>query len=171
MAFIMGFNWISGLVLSAFPPNEIAAQILTYLFILANASIGIFIFFAFIFRPEVKYLYMNLLFKKMCLLNGARARLPSHSIGQMDNIARKRFAYMHRTSTIPSLSLSVDHLKNDKSVKKVSNVYSSNASNSTLNSSLTLTNESINLSKGKPVLSNLKKLSSFTSTDSDNVFS
>jgi hypothetical protein len=38
-------------------------RILDYLFILANAFIGVFIFLFFIFRPNVKMLYKNLFIK------------------------------------------------------------------------------------------------------------
>jgi hypothetical protein len=61
MAFIMGFTWITGFLLTSFPSNDakfkIVNQILMYIFILSNASIGVFIFFAFIFKHETRNLY------------------------------------------------------------------------------------------------------------------
>ena len=69
MAFIMGFTWISGFLLLTFPSgtsnDNVFKQILSYIFILSNASMGVFIFFAFIFRPEVKFLYYKLYHTKI----------------------------------------------------------------------------------------------------------
>ena len=111
MASIMGFTWISGLVLPIFSPHDVLAQIFTYLFILANGSIGIFIFFAFIFRPEVKFLYRKLF-----------SRLFSAKLSGKSKILKKLQA-KHRVSpgrntdscTVPSVSISVS----DGSTKKL----------------------------------------------------
>jgi hypothetical protein len=63
MAFIMGFTWITGFLLTSFPSNDkkfqIINQILMYIFILSNASIGVFIFFVFIFKRETRNLYKH----------------------------------------------------------------------------------------------------------------
>ena len=169
IAVIMGFTWISGLVLSAFPPHGIITEILSYLFILASGSIGLFIFFAFIFRPEVKYLYFTWFHERMCLNDSSRRRLPSHSIGDYKTQQSKRFAYLHR-STIPSLSFSVDFLPNNPRIKKLD--VACEKSNSTLNSNLTNQNESPNKTGNLyPKLSNNSSDSSFKSTESDDVFS
>lgn len=58
MAFLMGFTWIIGFFLTTFSSeNVVILKILVYLFILSNASIGVFIFFVFIFKKETLILY------------------------------------------------------------------------------------------------------------------
>ena len=64
MASIMGFTWVLGFFLTTFPANQIIInQLLKYIFIFSNASIGGFIFFVFIFRRKTFDLYKSL-FKK-----------------------------------------------------------------------------------------------------------
>lgn len=153
----------------ALPPHEIITEIFSYLFILASGSIGIFIFFAFIFRPEVKYLYSSWFSKRFCQNDSSRRRIPSHSIGEYKIQQSKRFVYLHRT-TIPSLSFSVDNLPKNSKAKQ----FNSNCekSNSTLNSFIQ--NETSNLNiVGRifPKLSNSSDDCSFKSIQSDEVFS
>ncbi|RNA25555.1 EGF-like module-containing mucin-like hormone receptor-like, partial [Brachionus plicatilis] len=64
IACIMGFTWIIGFFLTSTSPDSqssvfirILFNVLTYLFILLNASTGVFIFFAFLFRKDVINLY------------------------------------------------------------------------------------------------------------------
>ena len=83
MAIIMGFTWITGFFLMSFPTDlvdiklTILYQILIYVFILSNASIGVFIFFAFIFKKSVKSLYTNLVHRlvKRTTCNPATTRV------------------------------------------------------------------------------------------------
>ena len=107
MASLMGFTWLTGLVLPAFPPYEILSQIFTYLFILANGSIGPFIFFAFIFRAEVKFLYIR-------LYNKIVSRMCSKEISNKSKILMRMKAKNRvrpeRDSVIPSVSISVGEL-------------------------------------------------------------
>lgn len=65
MAVIMGFTWIIGFFLTSIRwPNDtelyIIFYILTYAFIILNASTGVLILFAFLFKKEVKKLYKKL---------------------------------------------------------------------------------------------------------------
>lgn len=64
---IMGFTWLIGFFLTTLNPenkdHEIVYQILIYIFILLNGSVGVFIFFAFIFKRETKELYKMFLLK------------------------------------------------------------------------------------------------------------
>lgn len=55
MGIIMGFTWISGFLIttSSHGNLEILYLILTYIFLILNSSTGVFIFFAFICKPEV----------------------------------------------------------------------------------------------------------------------
>ena len=110
MASIMGFTWITGLVLPAFPSNEILTQIFTYLFILANGSIGPFIFFAFIFRFEVKLLYKKLFSR----IFSQRSFRKSKILMKMQVNSRVRPV---RSPTVPSVSITVC----DASVKNADN--------------------------------------------------
>ena len=68
MAVIMGFTWVIGFFLTTFSSGsddfKIISEILIYAFILSNASMGVFIFFAFIFKAEVKDLYASLFKEK-----------------------------------------------------------------------------------------------------------
>jgi hypothetical protein len=68
MAVIMGFTWIIGFFLTTFSSEsdefKIINQILIYAFILSNASMGVFIFFVFIYKKEVKDLYASFLKSK-----------------------------------------------------------------------------------------------------------
>ena len=68
MAAIMGFTWVIGFFLTTFSSGsddfKIISEILIYAFILSNASMGVFIFFAFIFKAEVKDLYASLFKEK-----------------------------------------------------------------------------------------------------------
>jgi G protein-coupled receptor Mth (Methuselah protein) len=100
MASIMGFTWISGFVLQAFPTDEIFTQIFTYLFILANGCIGPFIFFAFIFRPEVKFHYIRL-FNRLC------SREISNKSKILMKMRAKNQVRPERSSAIPSVCISV----------------------------------------------------------------
>ncbi len=62
MAVILGFTWISGFFLTTFPSEQVVVvQILVYAFILSNGSIGVFIFFAFVFKRDTLALYVRLL--------------------------------------------------------------------------------------------------------------
>jgi hypothetical protein len=72
MGVILGFTWTIGFFLNAFPlasktmdnkSVQIFYQILSYLFTILNSSIGIFIFFAFVFKEDIRKLYKNLFFK------------------------------------------------------------------------------------------------------------
>lgn len=65
MAVIMGFTWIIGFFLTSIKwPNDthlyILFYVLTYMFIILNASTGVLILFAFLFKKEIKSLYKNL---------------------------------------------------------------------------------------------------------------
>ena len=64
IAFIMGFMWVIGYFLTTFssdnPSYKVIYQILIYLFILFNASIGIFIYFLFMFKKDTLQLYKRL---------------------------------------------------------------------------------------------------------------
>ena len=64
MSILMGFTWVIGFFLpilsSKSSETRILQNILKYVFILLNLSMGIFIFFVFIFRENVKLLYKNL---------------------------------------------------------------------------------------------------------------
>lgn len=61
MGVIMGFTWIIGFFLTSLSnAQEVILQILVYLFIVSNASQGIFIFFVFIFKRETLNLYKQL---------------------------------------------------------------------------------------------------------------
>lgn len=68
MAVIMGFTWVIGFFLTTFSSEneefKIINQILIYIFILCNSSMGVFIFFAFIFKRQIKDLYMSLFKRK-----------------------------------------------------------------------------------------------------------
>lgn len=62
IAVIMGFSWSIGFFLHFFNTThdrvkEIIYYILTYAFILLNASVGLFIFFVFIFKTDIWLLY------------------------------------------------------------------------------------------------------------------
>ena len=64
ISIFMGFTWVVGFFLTTFSASQIVInQILIYLFILSNASIGVFIFFVFIFRVETLNLYRRLFAK------------------------------------------------------------------------------------------------------------
>jgi hypothetical protein len=55
MAFIMGFTWITGFVMTTFSlTNQVVYQIFVYVFILSNCLCGVFIFFSFVFKKETK---------------------------------------------------------------------------------------------------------------------
>lgn len=84
IACIMGFTWIVGFFLTTTSPNpessvliQIVFNILTYMFILLNASTGVFIFFAFLFRKDVINLYKKFFSDKF--LNQQRERKSSIS--------------------------------------------------------------------------------------------
>lgn len=68
MAVIMGFTWIIGFFFATFPSKtkefQIVKEILSYIFILCNASMGVSIFFVFIFKREIKNMYVKLMQKK-----------------------------------------------------------------------------------------------------------
>lgn len=61
MAFIMGFTWISGFLLSHINERNVLYTIFSYFFILCNGFTGSFIFVAFICRKNVKNMYLNLI--------------------------------------------------------------------------------------------------------------
>jgi hypothetical protein len=68
MAFIMGFTWITGFLLTSFSADDdhsFFSHLLVYVFILSNASIGVFIFAAFILKPKVRKLYKTLFSNKV----------------------------------------------------------------------------------------------------------
>lgn len=72
IACIMGFTWIIGFFLTTTSANsdssvlvQIIFNILTYMFILLNASTGVFIFFAFLFRKDVIKLYKKFFLEKI----------------------------------------------------------------------------------------------------------
>jgi len=81
MAVILGFTWISGFFLTTFPSEQVVVvQILVYAFILSNGSIGVFIFFAFVFKRDTLALYVRLL--RGCLRGGQRQ-------GKMDCVKKR----------------------------------------------------------------------------------
>ncbi len=62
MAVILGFQWITGFLMTYFSSDDVENlfdYIFIYMFILSNASIGVFIFFSFIFKREVKHLILK----------------------------------------------------------------------------------------------------------------
>ena len=77
MAVIMGFTWIIGFFLTTFSSEsdefKIINQILIYVFILSNSSMGVFIFFAFIFKREIKDLYVSLFKGKFSSQNSEKS--------------------------------------------------------------------------------------------------
>jgi hypothetical protein len=72
----MGFTWVIGFFLTSFSHEssefQIVNKILVYIFILCNASNGVFIFFVFIFKKEVKALYVKMLHDKLPFLFAER---------------------------------------------------------------------------------------------------
>jgi len=69
MAFIMGFTWIAGFISASYEEDGVEKlvfyQIFVFLFIISNATIGLFIFGAFLFRADVIKLYRNLVNEKV----------------------------------------------------------------------------------------------------------
>lgn len=67
MAFTMGFTWIFGFLSSTYTTDRklIIYEILVFFFIITNGLIGILIFFAFIFKKEVYFLYKTLILEKI----------------------------------------------------------------------------------------------------------
>ena len=60
MATILGFQWISGFIMTTILNQQIIIEyILVFIFILSNASTGIFIFFSFIFKANIKALLLQ----------------------------------------------------------------------------------------------------------------
>ncbi len=62
IAVILGFTWTSGFFVTLVPSEQvILTRILVYTFIITNGSIGMFIFFSFIFKKDTIVLYSRLL--------------------------------------------------------------------------------------------------------------
>lgn len=90
MAFLLGFTWIIGFFLTTFSSDHIVImQILVYIFIFLNASIGVFIFFAFIFKKETLELYKKLsknLYSKLPFVNCSIAeRIKSRPVSHQES--------------------------------------------------------------------------------------
>nr|QVK45887.1 G protein-coupled receptor [Proales similis] len=63
MAFIMGFTWITGFIantIESIQNSQFILLVITYVFILLNASTGCFIFAGFILKAKVRDLYWRL---------------------------------------------------------------------------------------------------------------
>jgi hypothetical protein len=86
MGVIMGFTWIIGFFLTSLSNADVVIlQILVYLFIVSNASQGIFIFFVFIFKKETLSLYKQLgkkYFPKLIAVNKSETQIKPHQASQ-----------------------------------------------------------------------------------------
>lgn len=119
MAFILGFSWITGFIMTTFlkyyESIEILNNIFIYLFILSNALIGVFIFFAFIFKRDVRMLYVKLYRQKTSkYFSRENSSTISSSQNNISYIKNRNTTSSHvrvsECSTSP-LSLSVSNLK------------------------------------------------------------
>ncbi|CAF0814028.1 unnamed protein product [Brachionus calyciflorus] len=137
MACIMGFTWVIGFFLTTISPNadsplpvEIIFNIFTYLFILLNASTGVFIFFAFLFRKDVINLYKKLLCEKLYSNEKNSMRKGSVSfIGRFEGHKRSRNRENSSSST---------------AIFDVSSNSNSNRTKSSISSTTSSTTEQIN---------------------------
>ncbi len=142
MAFIMGFTWITGFIMTTFlkyyETIEILNNIFIYLFILSNALIGVFIFFAFIFKRDVRMLYLKLYRQKTNKYFGRESSSTmtssQNNVSYIKNRNKSSNARVSECSTSP-LSLSVSNLKISK-VDKNKDALNGLYSNQTLRSNI-----------------------------------